>query len=280
VTLTYEGLVTVSFGGRSSGLYWLRLLQGVDATPVVLLTDVDGNPGCSVVNGVEEVCAQVAEQFLDGASAVWVTSREGLGSDTRKEVFSRVTFSQEYENPVWEELTTGQMDELAGRVAPVPDDLRALVLAAGGRLDEPEPLTFKVIPVATLPLPRNLFRCMHADRFMSLLEAHEHDPQAAASEFFAVTSHGEMAECKYHDANWKVVCDLAVEIIEFLGSTPSDDDLEAAVDGADLPGPEAWALHSLLGADGLSVSQTGYGNGQHRGCAVRFSGATRVVVVE
>ena len=153
-------------------------------------------------------------------------------------------------------------------------------LAAGGRFDEPDRLTFKVIPVDALPLPRDLFRCQFADRFKALLGAHGDDSQAAATEFFSVLSKDEMAACRYHDANWQRACDRAVEIIDLLGPTPSDDDLEAVLQRSDLAEPEACALYSLLGVDGLSVNAHGYGNGQHRGCAVRFSGATHVVVVE
>lgn len=140
-------------------------------------------------------------------------------------------------------------------------------------------MEFRIILVADLPLPRNLFRCDHSERFQALIEALGDDERAAAIKFDEDLTDDERAACHYHRINWVSVADRAVEIIERLGERPNRADLRAAIGEAGLPQQETFELSGLLCAYPMSIMSDGnYRDGQHRGCALRFSGAARTVV--
>jgi len=61
MTLTYHGLVAPA-SGCNGGIYWLRIYQQDSQNPVVILTEVPGNPGYSITNAMDALVAHCAEQ--------------------------------------------------------------------------------------------------------------------------------------------------------------------------------------------------------------------------
>ena len=79
--LTHHGLISVPGGASLAGIYWLRLYE-VDGEVVAVLTEVPGNPGPSVVNGMEGSARHLSEQFgvdLARASLFDIWPRGWLG---------------------------------------------------------------------------------------------------------------------------------------------------------------------------------------------------------
>jgi len=68
-----------------------------------------------------------------------------------------------------------------------------------------------------------------------------------------------------------------VRIVEVLGVCEHDEYLEAATQSRLGENDRSW-LESLF-FDPVDIEGGSYTNGQHRGCALRFSGAARAAVV-
>jgi len=61
MTLTYHGLIALP-SGCNGGIYRLRIYQQDSRNPVVILTEVPGNPGYSITNAMDALVAYCAEQ--------------------------------------------------------------------------------------------------------------------------------------------------------------------------------------------------------------------------
>ena len=60
--LIYHDLIEVPYVARKTGIYWLRLFRE-DGGYIAIVTEVPGNPGCSVTNGIEDIAHHVTEEF-------------------------------------------------------------------------------------------------------------------------------------------------------------------------------------------------------------------------
>ena len=121
-----------------------------------------------------------------------------------------------------------------------------------------------------------------ADRF--LVDLSELDKQGvgdkleAGRHFWGTLSPETCALCRYHKADWAAIAEESVRVIEQLGPRDDDHDYVAAAQGSHLPRRDKEWLRSLF-ADPVVIAGGGYTNGQHRGCALHFSGAERAAVV-
>ncbi|MGQ0631617.1 MAG: hypothetical protein ACT4P1_11275 [Sporichthyaceae bacterium] len=143
--------------------------------------------------------------------------------------------------------------------------------------DQGPNLRYRIIPIADLPMPHNLSRCKYGDRFRRLSDDCG-DGQQAAVRFYEQLTDAERASCDYHAFDWAAVANRSVEIIERLGTEPHEEAVEAAVRDSRLRKMEKWFLHTLLRREPIFLTGGQHGDGQHRACGLRFSGADRVVI--
>ena len=86
----------------------------------------------------------------------------------------------------------------------------------------------------------------------------------------------DRTSCRYHNAEWRAIADESVRILEQLGHCDTERYIEAARRSS-LGDIDRRCLVSLFG-DPIRVGGGAYSNGQHRGCALRFSGAGRAAI--
>jgi hypothetical protein len=93
---------------------------------VVLVTELDDNPGISVTNMAERLAAEVARTFdLSLDTLLWIEhypARQGLsGCPELQETFDLVTFtrtSHGLQHPEWRRLSQAQVEHMLGRTLP------------------------------------------------------------------------------------------------------------------------------------------------------------------
>jgi hypothetical protein len=188
----------------------------------------------------------------------------------------------------WPEVTYAEIeDAVGGQLPPLPEheELYAQVLAAGGGRHEPiERLLFAAVPVGDIPGPHDPYKCRHAARFKAIRDELQ-DPDAgrdvleelAGRRFLDSLSWWDRVRCSYHWARWRAIADESVRILKAVG--PADTDVYAeAAERSRLRGRNRRLLQSLFD-DPVVVVGGGFTNGQHRGCALRFSGATHTALV-
>jgi len=74
---------------------------------IVILTELDDNPGTSVTNMVEQLATMVYHQFLKGIPIENITWIEHYPKTSFGETFDRVTMNwngKEFSNPKWERI--------------------------------------------------------------------------------------------------------------------------------------------------------------------------------
>lgn len=265
----------------AGGIYWLRLF---DCGPrkVAVFTEVPGNPGMSVTNAMTELIDQLARDFgvrRRGLAVfeVWPRGAPIPGVPTIRRV--RLGDELRWNGSTWSDVRT-----LVGRSVPrLPRHAeiyrRVLALGGGVRVEIYRP-AFEVVPVDHLPPPHNPARCAHFSRFRSLeTRAHldPHDRKATGRRFLATMTPNDLRRCRFHAADWRAIADESVRIVERVG--PADQHLYvAAAEKAQLPTADLQWLISLF-REPVYISGGGFRDGQHRGCALRFSGSERVAVV-
>ncbi len=278
-------LIAVPFGGRASGIYWLRLYAG-QVAHVAVLTEVPGNPSFSVTNGISQIASYLHERFGTLPSqlvifVIWPRGANGLDPS----VVHRVRFGQ---SAPWPESSRGEIEALVG--APLPElpehgELYGRVLDLGGGTTQGRrrPI-FEALAVSDLPPPHRLFRCLHAARFDSLAA------RTSAASVSGITpgvdigqlfldslTPADIKACPRHAGGWKSIADESVRIIETNAGGDSADYVAEARRGH-LPHDDLAWLVSLF-RDPVDISGRAYIDGQHRACALRFSGAERAAVV-
>jgi hypothetical protein len=153
---------------------------------------------------------------------------------------------------------------------------------------------FSALNVRDLPPPHNPNKCAWFDRFeaierrlleeaggeTALMGDQEFDcALAAGREFLATLSAEDRSGCpRYHAADWRAIAGESVRILEELGGSQELETYSSAARRSRLRQPERSWLVDLF-CDPIYVIGDRYEEGQHRGCAVRFSGAERVAAV-
>jgi hypothetical protein len=237
------------------------------------------------MNGLEEVLACIKEQFAvtSGQLTLFQIWPADYGGSTAS--ISRVVLSRP---PRWHDVDRGEIEALVGPLPALPQDKELLKLVGeqGGRIRDPIIRdVFRAVPVDSLPPPHAPYSCLHHHRFDEILKnlpesgQHFHDRDLEAGRLFLQTLQPvDLAACvRYHSANWKAIANESATILEQLGVRDTNIDYEEEANKR-LKGKNRGWLWSLF-HDPIVIGEGDYTNGQHRGCALRFSGADRAVVV-
>ena len=137
----------------------------------------------------------------------------------------------------------------------------------------------RLLAVDQLPAPHGPFRCDFGDKFDE--QAEDAQPGRGGAQYLAYLD--EMGatgreSCHYHQSDWRAIAEAAQELLAQHGSRPDTDVIGAAADALPLSTKDKRWLYSLF-ADPIVVGSDGtFINGQHRGCALRFSGWPVAVV--
>lgn len=283
-TLLFHDLITAPRREHGYGIYWLRLYTA-GAGRVAVVTEVPGNPGQSVLNATETIVEEIRRQFeVDPESlASYLVMPSGFTGGARKAW--QVHGSPELR---WGRVTIADIEGVVGQplaALPAHVDLLDRVLALGGDpADELQEPVFEAISVDELPPPHLPFKCAFADRFEAIKakgsgeDTEQQDAVRLGELFLAGLTPDDRASCDFHAADWRSIADAGVRILETSPSADQDG-LAALARSWPLPALERRWLASLFN-EPVVVHEHSFGDGQHRGCALRFSGARQGVVVK
>lgn len=242
-----------------------------------MLTEVPGNPGLSVCNNIEGIQEHLNDQFSVDLARLTMFEIRPTGCWGFKEEVTclRVDSVPHVE---WTEVGIDEIVRAAGEPLPsLPshDDLYAEVRVAGGGVFEPILWqVFEPVPVDQIPVPHNPSNCEHYERFKSLETS---GVKPAGRRFIDSLTETDQQTCRYHHADWQWIAQESVRIITELGHVEGGEYVDAVnrIDGrAD---DQSW-LRSLFD-DPIDVAGGEFTNGQHRACALRFSGASHAAMV-
>ncbi len=270
---------------RKPLICWLRLFASEEAERrwVAVLTEVPGNPGFSISNGHEQIVSALADRF---------------GPDLKSGQFFHVWPQGLFDTgPSWNEVTTaghrvgpscrGAVERMVGTPLldlPEHEELyRRVTELGGGCVDETFRRIFEPFPVTELPPPHNPASCFHHERFLEILNntpnvdvGFERELEAGRC-FLRSLTPGDLSRCRYHNGNWQAVAEESVRVLEECGDEADAEALLERAERARLPEVEKEWLCSLF-EDPIFIGGGSYTNGQHRGCALRFSGAERAAI--
>lgn len=276
--LKHHGLVRTR-----RAIYWLRLYQREDNS-LAVVTEVPGNPGPNSMNGLEDFVTYLQDTFGVISSKLTLFQIWPAGYLDSATKLSRVTLSKQ---PRWSDVDRAVIEALVGPLPSLPNhqELLKLVGEMGGWIRDPIFRdVFEAIPVTSLPPPHNPSDCAHADRFQHILKAMPNTRQnflardlEAGRRFLESLQPNDRKACDYHQGNWRAIADESVAIITSLGVQDTSEPYELEANKR-LNGRNRNWLWSLFN-DPIVIDERGYTNGQHRGCALRFSGAERAAVV-
>ena len=136
---------------------------------------------------------------------------------------------------------------------------------------------FEAVLVARLAPPFNPYKCVHRERFKAVFGGGPYRIEKAR-EFVASLTSEDISKCWYHQADWAAIADESIRILQTAGTMQPVGRYAAAARESGLTGDDRRWLISLFD-DPIVADEAGYTNGQHRGCALRFSGASRAAVV-
>lgn len=300
--LEHHDLTVIPREGRRPGIFWLRFYRGDPSVAVV--TNIPGDPSYSLTNWISLVATVIAERFavpLDSLIFFEVRPRrDSMAAEVRRVTFTgddeehAAGYRKEWEPPQAEDFTgrpewwsssREEIERIVGaRLLGLPshDDLYTRVLeVGGGTTDERWRRVFEPIDVANLPPPHNPAGCFWRHRFDEIVDRYKEeggdDRLEPGRRFLATLTPADRAKCPYHRGNWKAIANASARIINEVGVADSDEYL-AATDKKWMRRRDRRWLRSLF-FDAIDISANAYTNGQHRGCALRFSGAAQAAVV-
>lgn len=277
-TIQHHGLIR-----SGTAIHWLRLYQSKGRF-LAVVTEVPGNPGPSPMNGHRTLLDTLRKGFKvprDRLTLFEICPSGCLESNTS---VSRVELDHE---PRWIESSVAEIETLVGPLARLPDH-EALVREVeqlGGLVKEPIMRhVFDAVRIQELPPPHRPSHCAHYGRFERILKdvpdmgQHWHSRALKAGSLFLESLQpADLKACPRHQANWRAIADHSVAILHEIGPRDDSEDYVRAasqrLDGKD----RAW-LSSLFRAP-ILIGGGAYTDGQHRGCALRFSGAERAAIV-
>jgi hypothetical protein len=285
--LRHNGLITCPFAWeRKPVICWLRLYEDSADVPkwLVVVTEVPGNPGGSISNQYETVQSALADQFdVDLEAVVWFHAWPvGLfGGKSSWTKIDKDGFSHDGN------VSRADVERLVGmKLTEIPDHevlYRQVLERGGGVWDEVFLPIFDSLPVADLPFPHLPSRCEHYERFGAILEGVPESEEGGARDleagrrFLESLTPVDLAGCRYHKANWEAIADESVRVLNQVGDRANVDDYISSAQGSKLASREKGWLISLFD-DPILVGGGSYTNGQHRGCALRFSGSERAAI--
>lgn len=286
--LRYNDVIAVPDNGiEADGIYWLRLYRSEDVD-VAIITEVPGNQGRSVCNGIEKTARWILNAFeLIAERTIWFECWPAGFYEDKPPRYAKVSFGDlgDMSGPDWgRDIGRSDVEAIVGTsLAPIPshEELLDRVIVAGGDLTHPGPsLAFKIVPTNDLPAPHQPFRCAHYERYKEIAETmgnNHQNEQAVGRAFQESLTPSDYRKCRFHKGNWNAIATTAVRIVYERGSQPTDHDISEVAEEAKLSKKNCMWLRSLFG-DAIFIEGGSYTNGQHRGCALRVSGAPEIVV--
>ena len=259
------------------GTFRLQLFTAPGARPVAVATQIAGEEGMSLINGVEKFAGAAWEQHCSAENQppVWVERQLWSEESIQETCFRRVVFAgaDRYrpQGPRWSVITHEQLQDLVGATVATDRGDGYVPLAV-----EPEPrLVFAEFAVARLARPEP-FRepaCMPAGVSWWRRWTRQ-----------VLPDRGARTCCWYHGGDWHAVNAMALEVLERArAQSVEPDDMEefATAHAAAATRWQTEALASLFNvANAIQpASQTGYINGQHRAQAMLEAGVRRTVVL-
>ncbi len=282
--LRHSGLISCPFDwDRKPVICWLRLYEDAAASPkwLIVVTEVPGNPGGSISNQFETVQSAVSHQFgVDLDSVAWFHAWPiGCSGDNDKSSWTKID-ARGYDEGI--DVDRTDVELLIRQTLPdLPehDDLYGKVLELGGGVwDEAYLPIFEAVPVHELPPPHLPYSCEHHDRFEAILEETPESDEwmtrnlEAGRRFLSSLTPGDRARCRYHKDNWLAIADESVRVLREVGERAETDAYIAAARGSKLGNKDEEWLISLFSSP-ILIGGGSFTNGQHRACALRFSGA-------
>lgn len=284
--LTFNDAVMVTLGDQIVGVYWLRTYRSA-AESVAIVTEVPGNPGRSSTNAISRIASQLIAMELvpTGRTRWFICYPGGLSSD--QTIYSEVAIGPDG-SPAWKEpeIERGHIESLLGlrlTLLPSHDETLRRVLEIGGQLaPPPSVIRWRVMPRESLPPPENPFRCDLHREYLDFTRDRigtddERQRRAVGAAFFDTLTPADYARCRWHEGDWWLIADAATTIIRTLGPDADLDSIHAAIREMSLPPSERRWVASVFD-DPMWWNDEGYGNGQHRGCALRASDVELVVM--
>lgn len=282
--VVHHDLIKVPLGRDRPGIFWLRLYGNAE-DHVAVVSEVPGNPASSMTNAMKVIADWITENFAIQPQRLVIYEiwpRGSIGWERRN--VRLVDFSGRWPQ--------SSKRDVAAHVGRDLDDLpthaelyRRVLAAGGGRMEEQSRPLFEAVKVSDLPPPHNPARCDHREKFGPLLEQTRHPERCgydaaleAGALFLKSLTPDDLRACYYHQAQWKEIADESVRILHKIG--PADPEkYKDEVRRSTLQGTDRRWLWSLFGDPIFIGSGNSYTNGQHRGCALWFSGADRAAVV-
>jgi hypothetical protein len=275
--LVFHDLVTAPAAATGS-VYWLRLYADGESR-VAVATEVPGNRGQSVLNATDDLLEAARSRPAGDASPLTLYLVAPAGSIAEERLVWRV---EEGAETRWPDADLAEIELRVGQpLSPLPghEALLERVLALGGDAqDTVDELVFSAIPVTGLPAPHLPRRCALFGHFESMAaEAGVEVSQEVGARFIASLAPDDRASCRYHVDDWRSVAEESVRILEAAASG-SREEMSDRARRAELGEAERRWLVSLFDSP-VDIRGGGYTDGQHRGCALRFSGAEAAAVV-
>jgi len=134
---------------------------------------------------------------------------------------------------------------------------------------------FRVMAVDGLPAPHVLWKCRWAALHERLTGEHGDDAEGCRRAFAAFIDQlgpERIAECPKHGPKWRLAAEIAASLV-VSDRSPSPDEIERALNAAGADNDTWWAVDSFFDGEPIFLSGDRLGNGQHRACALKVSGA-------
>lgn len=281
--LSHHDLLSVPLSDTRAGIYWLRLYDG-PSEHVAVITEVPGNPGGTATNVIERIVAHVAHRFdINPANLVVfeIVPRGAWGA------LEGAVHRVEVGDPVrWVKSSRSEIETMVGNLPDLPEHetlYRRVLGLGGGNLEERLRDVFEAVPVEELPPPHNPFNCTYRARFDRILSALDSPSvsdlarrQEAGRRFVATLTPSDILACPRHRGQWRAIADESAAIVQRLGQQHPETYVATASQST-LGTADRGRLASLFSVP-IVVRDGSFIDGQHRGCAARFSGADRVAI--
>ncbi|NJP98446.1 hypothetical protein HCN51_55035 [Nonomuraea sp. FMUSA5-5] len=135
----------------------------------------------------------------------------------------------------------------------------------------------RLVPLSSLPWPHGLFKCAHASAAERLARGYPRDKngdsasQAAHAELFTQLDAQDFAACRYHQANWPLIGEIARRAVVGPERTWRDAVTPAEADRLTRQ-DEQWLDSFVIDPINWDDGHDAITNGQHRLCALRAAG--------
>lgn len=272
----YNNLIKVASEEFPQGsIYWLRLLCE-DSRTVAIVTEVPLNPGAfmkEITNDIQLHIERVLSIDMHDLTFYRVLPRGYPHPD------APIVFTKDKRSISLNRLGTSlglQLPDLPANL-----ELRRKVIELSGAETKYERRdVFEAVPVTDLPPPHNPFRCAHRSRFNTMAdEARWMDLSEVGRRFINSITVDDVSSCWWHQAaNWTAIANESIRVVETVGELEPRADYRSEARRSGLSDEDLGWLKSLFD-EPIIIAGGGYTDGQHRACALRFSGASRAAVI-